>query len=343
MDPRPAISALGRRQHQLVTTWQLALLRISDRQIAQKVARRDWSRPATNVIALTASLTPVQRLAAAVLSLSSPHGAALRVEALVEQGLARTEAVAQAAWAAAPAVAGRSALWLHGIGNAPDKHWLRLPEKGPGSGHRPGTVVRYGPLTGPTLQISGLPCVDVPQAFMDIPGAREHPSTTWLHHDLSGSVARAAALRAMTLSEFSARLDDARRFVGAPVLRAVLADLRGELTHSATEKVARRCVREVLAAFRLDLHPEPYAIRVNERIVGEADIPILALRLDIEVDGPHHQLPDQQRKDQLRDRAVRRASWEVERFPTSLIDLSPQRFKAEMAECISARVLVVAP
>ena len=343
MDKYKAIAAIGKRQHQLITTWQLRMLELSDKAIAERVARREWHRPAVAVISLSGAMSPLRRLAAAVLSLSSPEGADLRVEEAVEGGASRIEALVWAAMAASPTVCGRSALWLHGIGPAPSKPWLRLPRKGAGSSARSDTIVRYGPLTGAVHWLEGLPCVDVEQAFMDIPGGRDHSSPLWLHHNLASLVSRAHARRELTLDQLDGRIAGAPRFVGAPTLRRVLADLRGELSHSATEKKARRMIAEVLRRYELALHPQPYPVVHHREIVGEADLAVVRIALDLEIDGPHHRFPEQQAKDRIRDRRMRRASWEVERFPTELVDLSPARFIAEVEECIVARLKVVPP
>lgn len=303
----------------------------------------EWSRAAPNVISLSGQLTPLRRLAAAVLSLSAPVGADRRVEAAVERGLSRTEALVYAAVSAVPTVCGRSALWLHGVGAAPTKQWLRLPTKGAGTTVRNGTVVRYGAATGEIVWISGLPVVDVEQAFLDVPGAKEHPSDLWLHHDLVKLVAVADSRRATTPDALAARVAAAPRFVGAPVLRRVVSDVRGELSHSATEGTARRIVARVLQPYGLTLEPRPHLVTHQGELAGEADLAVVRVRLDLEVDGPHHQLPEQQRKDRIRDRKMKRAGWEVERFPTELIDLYPNRFAAEVRECVEARLRRLPP
>ena len=283
-------------------------------------------------------MTPIRRLAAVVLSMSSPEGAGLRVEEAVEGGATRSQALTYAALSVAPRVCGRSALWLHGVSPPPQKHWVRVPRKSAGSVRRDGTVFRFGEVSGSLYWLSGLPTVDVEQAFMDIAGAREHRSEIWLHHDLGKAIATAHAKRCTTLEGMQLRIDASGRFVGAPLLRDVVADLRGELAHSATEKRARKIASQILRRYGLELHPEPFLVTAGEEKLGEADLPILAIRLDIEVDGPHHLLPEQQREDRLRDRRMRRADWEVERFSTELIDLSPRQFAAQVEECVQARL-----
>ena len=106
--------------------------------------------------------------------------------------------------------------------------------------------------------------------------------------------------------------------------------MRGESTHSGTEKVARRLVEEVLRPYGLSLHPRPYTVEVDGIPIAEADLAVLEILYDIEVDGPDHLDPDQVLLDQRRDLLMRRAKWEVERFPVELIDAQPRVFQARV-------------
>lgn len=329
-------AGVAERQHMIVALWQLKLLGLSDRAIADRIAAAGWRRVSPGVIALPGTMTPIRRLAASVLAYSSPTGAAQRVEQAAASTGSDVEALVAAAMGSGQVVCGRSALWLHGVTDPPGHQWIRLPAK---TGHveRPGVRLRYGAMTGGVSAREGLPVVDVVQALKDLAGCR-HTRPLPLHHELARDIATADALRLVTLDVLDARLDSDPRFVGAPRLRRVVSDLRAELSHSATERVARRIVGEVVARYGLELHPRPYAISVGDRIVGEADLPVLAIKLDLEIDGPHHLLPRQREEDQVRDRWVRRASWEVERFSTELVDLHPAKFAAAVDECVRARL-----
>jgi hypothetical protein len=343
MDIWNSVAWISTRQHLLITTWQLGLLGLSDSAIDARIQLHGWKRVAPHVIALPGKMTPLRRLAAVLLSLAPAHGADLRVEEHVAGGLTRYEAMVYAALGAGQAVCGRSALWLHGITSAPRRSWVRVPNKSAGSSSRKDALVRYGPCQGAIVWLEGLPVVAVEQAFMDVPGGRDHQSALWLHHDLCKLIATAIAKRLTTLEDLQKVMEAGPRFVGVAALRRVLQDLRGELPHSDTERKARRIATEVLAVHDLQLQPRPHTVEVSGRPIGEADLPVLAILLDIEIDGPHHRLAEQQEKDRLRDRRMRRAGWEIERFPTELIDLSPQRFRAELDECVRARLAAVTP
>lgn len=329
-------AGVAERQHLIVAVWQLKLLGLSDRAIADRITKGGWRRVSPGVIALPGTMTAIRRLAASVLAYSSPTGAAQRVEQAIASTGSEVEALVAAAMGSGQVVCGRSALWLHGVADAPGHQWIRLPAK-TGHAERPGVRLRYGTMTGGVAAREGLPVVDVVQAFKDVAGCRKTRSLR-LHHELARGMATADALRLLTLDGVEARLEADPRFVGAPRLRRVVTDLRGELSHSATERAARRIVGGVLDRYDLQLHPRPYAILLGDRLVGEADLPILAIKLDLEIDGPHHLLPRQRQADQVRDRWVRRASWEVERFGTDLVDLHPEKFAAAVDECVRARL-----
>ncbi len=104
-----------RKQHLLITTWQLRSLSLSDRAIADRIKRHGWARPSRGVLALPGLVTAVRGLAAVVLAYSSPQGAELRIEEAIARGLSQVDAIVYAAMAAGQLVCGRSALWLHGI------------------------------------------------------------------------------------------------------------------------------------------------------------------------------------------------------------------------------------
>ncbi len=117
---------------------------------------------------------------------------------------------------------------------------------------------------------------------------------------------------------------------GQAAVLDLLRALAGPVNHyrSGTEK------RLVKACLALGL-PTP---RVNHRVrttagpAYELDAVWLDVRLDVEVDGPHHLLPSQRRRDRVRDRHLRGDGFEVARFPVEEVDDDP----AEVAERIAA-------
>lgn len=336
------VAAVAERQHLLITVWQLRLLGVSDTELNNRIVDHGWKRKTHGVIALPGPDTGHRKLAAAVLAYSRPTGAAERVADTLKDNAENSttfiDALVEVAMTSGQLVTGLSALWLHGIGAKPPTHTIRLTNKG---GHvaRRGVRLRLGPGSGGTRRIAGLPVVDVEQAFVDAAAGDGELTAAQSHHALARLLATADAKRTTTLDRLDARIQTMGRFVGRPVLLRVIRDLRGELSHSATEAQARQIVAKVLAKYELVLHPRPFGVKVgSSRTVGEADLAILSLCLDIEIDGPHHLLPAQAAADQQRDRRMRRAGWDVERFSTELVDLSPITFAAQVEECVRFRL-----
>jgi len=67
------------------------------------------------------------------------------------------------------------------------------------------------------------------------------------------------------------------------------------------------------------------------------DIAIMDARIDVEVDGPHHDTPSQQAKDAYRDRWLKKQGWEVIRIPTHEIDRDVEGTAATLARILEKR------
>ena len=328
------LSELGVRQHLAVAVWQATALGISGHALRDRVGTHRWARSHAGVVALPGAAGPLHALSAALLAYSRPTSGAARVGTLVKGGMPMIDALVSAGLDAGPLVCGQSALARCGVASDPSEPWLRLPDRY-GHASKEGVRIRYGDYTGQAVWVDGVPCVDVAQAFIDAAPTEEEESSTQRHHRLSRWLAAADARRALTAPELELRIASPRSFYGAPALRRVVADVKGELSHSGTERRARRLAAPVLASFGLRLEPRPYLVEVNGTRLGEADLAVVKIRYDIEIDGPHHLLPAQRQTDEQRDRLMRRrAGWEVERFSTELIDLRPAVFKARVADAV---------
>lgn len=328
-------AAVAERQHMAVATWQLRLLGISEAAITDRPRRHGWRRPHRGVLTMPGSGGPLTEHAAALLAYSRPAKAPARVEELLADDTPLVDALVHAAFRGGPVLCGESALWLYGLQGPPAHPCIRLP-RGSGNATRGGISFRYGPILGEPRWIDDLPLVCVEQAFLDLAGTRGEDRIR-LYHRLVKVISRADGKRITSLPQVDTAMASAGRVVGSVLLGDVLADLRGELSHSGPESGARKCVAEVLKPYGLSLHPRPYEVFLGSRRVGEADLAVVPIRLDLEIDGPHHREPEQRDADQVRDRLVRRAGWEVERFPTELVDLSPRTFKARVDEVVRAR------
>lgn len=328
------VAALGELQHRVVAAWQLAMLGMAESTMRDRLKLHGWRRWSRGVFLLPGEITPLRRLAAALLAYSRPRDAEKRVaEYLAEnEGATLVAALAHVALRSGNVVCGLSAAWLHGLDKAPNQSWLRVRTHC-GQAQRKNVRLCHGTYAGRVVWIEGLPVVAVEQALMDVAGMTED-TPKQRHHRLTKLIATGDALRKTHLDAIEARIAQGANFRGRSALLRACADLRGELSHSRTEAEARTIVGRVLAEFGLQLEPRPQPVELDGRIVGEADLAVLKIRLDVEVDGPHHLLPAQRAKDDARDKLVRRASWHVERYSTELIDLSPNVFEAQVRDTV---------
>lgn len=213
---------------------------------------------------------------------------------------------------------GASALWAYGIlRSEPDEvtilvasnRWLRVPE---------GVRVRYTDDAAALRSISahGLPCTRAARAIGD---HAQRASTT----ELCRVVAEAIQQRRCTLQHVADELDRRQRFPGCGRLRAVVEQLRGELNHSASERLARRLLRD--ASVRVPARPGP--VILHDRPVAEIDLPFYDVSYGVEIDGPPHLLREQAARDTVRDRMLgRECDWTIERFFWFELEEHPKRF-----------------
>lgn len=323
------------QQHLVLAPWQLTALGLCHETIRKHGARHGWRVDDLGMWWLPGSDTDLRRIAAAYLAFSKPTDAWTRLSVKDwEDEEAIAQALVQAARDSDVVACGPTAAWLHGLRDTlPDAVWLLIGVHA-GRRKRGGVRLRYGTLpVGGTTLLENIPVLGIEHTVMD--NARvPMRSRTHLHYELVRLLRRAERQRLTTRKKVRQVVDRPGKFRGKPVLLAVLDDLDGQFTHSDAESDARTLVTEVLAEFGLELHPEPLEIRLNGVRVAEADLPILPIRYDIEVDGPHHQLPEQQAKDRNRDRLVLEAQWFPERFPTELIELSPRTFQAQVRQTV---------
>ncbi|MGI9017809.1 MAG: DUF559 domain-containing protein [Euzebya sp.] len=146
------------------------------------------------------------------------------------------------------------------------------------------------------------------------------------------AISQILARRLATLDSIANMAELRGSFPGSARLRRVLRDFDGEATHSRRERVLRRELRKLGVV----LHPEPLDITDESGLtVGQADIAILDVRLDVEVDGPHHLIPAQQFADRKRDRGLKVLDWDVVRFLIYEIDEDPVRVAREIADLVN--------
>ena len=153
----------------------------------------------------------------------------------------------------------------------------------------------------------------------------------WTEEKVSRTVATAVRLRRTSVASVGREVQRRGRYPGCGVARAVVAALRGELVHSGAERFARAALREL----GLTPGPAPLDLVYNGRVLAQADIPFQPQCLDVEVDGPHHLLPEQATRDRKRDRDVRSLlSWHTVRFLVYEVLRDPRGFALEVRDTL---------
>ncbi len=116
-------------------------------------------------------------------------------------------------------------------------------------------------------------------------------------------------------------LGPAHRTIELPGRARVAREIRGmtgpvdHVRSHAEGRVADACVAAGL--------PRPATnrrVRTSTGAAHELDLAWLDERVDVEVDGPHHLLPEQRRRDRQRDRELRGDAWKVVRVPVEEVD-----------------------
>lgn len=179
----------------------------------------------------------------------------------------------------------------------------------------------------PITTVSRLPTAGVNWCVMD--AARD------LDDDqLARVIARVIAKRATSLKSLIKAGHRRGRWNGARRFRRVTSEMGRGFTHSREERYARGLLRTA----GMTPHPQPFPFRAPDgRIVAEGDIVFTDELLDIEVDGPHHLLPEQQQKDRRRDRELGVLGVAVARFLTYEIRRAPERFVADVQRLRASR------
>lgn len=145
-------------------------------------------------------------------------------------------------------------------------------------------------------------------------------------NDMCRDIATALRIRRCSMSGIRAELDARKRFPGRATLRQAHGLLLGEIVHSAPERLARRLLRGAGMKFG----HKPLSVEVDGRLTAEIDIPFDRIRYGVEIDGPHHLLPNVAAADRARDRKLERVGWTIDRFYWFEVEDRPAYFVAEV-------------
>lgn len=140
-------------------------------------------------------------------------------------------------------------------------------------------------------------------------------------------------LRIVRPKQVVAEIVARKRFPGRGRLRTVADDMTGEVTHSSYERRARR----LLAGANIFPHRRPLTIETAGGLAAEIDLAFPGVLYGVEIDGPHHLLADVAAADRIRDRRLRRAGWEIDRFFWFELEERPTWFVNEVARRLAER------
>ena len=295
-DLRRAITTHARRHHGLITREQLLGLGATGRAI-------DWAIAAGD---LTAVFPGVYRVAGAP---DTWRGRALAAVWRIDRQ-ARRRRGGDGRPATAVAVTGPAAAHLHGL---------------PGFGRPPRLLVvasRRVRSTVPVVHRAALTTADIDEVD-GIPVT----GLAWTTVDLAASCARGPAsdLVAHVLGTGRCRpghlLGPAHRTIELPGRSRIIGEIRtamGPVDHVRSRSEA--ALADACADVGIGPPARNRTVRTSAGRRYELDLAWLAERLDVEVDGPHHLLPTQRRRDRARDRDLRRDGWEVLRVPVEELD-----------------------
>lgn len=235
MDIWMLVALLAERQHGVIALWQLRLLGITDEQVGRRLRREGWRVLAPGVYrrpGVAEAFT--QRAAAAILCVAGPTRVAREVERLRASGCSPLAAVHLAAFGGAlVALTGEAA--AHGRQlTTGQPGTIQVASRGVSGRECPAWITASQAELASCDAIdviTALPMVFVPRLLADLSASWKVRATR--HRDLVRLAAAADGRRALSQSDLDAYLQSRGRFVGAPVLRRVAADLAGTLSHSS--------------------------------------------------------------------------------------------------------------
>lgn len=314
-DLRRAIARHARRHHGVITREWLLAHGATSRAI-------DWAVTARDLVVL---FPGVYRVAGAP---DSWRGRALAAVRRVERQSRRRAGDDEVG--PVVAVAGPAAAHLHGLPG-----YTRAPEVRVIASRRVRSariaVGHCAALTAADVEeVDRIPVVSLAWATVELAAtATRGPAADLLAHVLGTGRCRPGQL-----------IGPAHRTIGMPGRGRVLAAVRA--MHGTVDHVRSRAEADLADACTSAGLPAP---RRNHRVRGpsgttyELDLAWDAPRLDVEVDGPHHLLPEQRRRDRTRDRDLRADRWEIVRVPVEELDEDLAGVVRRIALALDARAV----
>lgn len=293
-DLRLAIVRRAQRQHGLITREQLLELGMTSRAV-------DWALGSGQLVAV---FPGVYRVAGAP---DSWRGRALAAVMRVDRQARRRPRPGRPD--PVVAISGPAAAHLHVLPG-----FSRQPELLVVTSHRASCsrvpVTHRAALTAVDItEVDGIPVTDLAWTVVDV------AATTGRSGDLVTHVLGTGRLRPGQL------LGPAHRTIELPGRGRVVSTIReiaGAVDHVRSR--SEGALADACVAAGLDAPARNRRVQVAAGHTYELDLAWLDHWLDVEVDGPHHLLAAQRRRDRQRDRHLRGDGWQVIRVPVEEVD-----------------------
>lgn len=314
-----------------MAAWQARLLGISQSWLDRQVDSRGWVRDRMGTFRMAGVADAARTTCWSALLVVGEDRSAAMAEARLGEGRDPVGAVTRAARSVGQ-FTGLTAAWLLGADvRPPTPPQLVVPSDVQVVPDRRIRLVRTLYPPGEGDQVGGLPIAPSPRVLWDIAWISRR---WWRVVEVVGDVAvYMDRTRRMAVEELVGAVEEPTAFdlpPGPPAaLRSAAELLRPGFSHSRTEAIAREVVVGLGERHGVQVEPRPHKIRHESRVLAEADIAVIPLRWDLEVDGPHHDAPSMRRRDRSRDGRLRgTVAWTVSRYGYRLIDDDLDQFGA---------------
>lgn len=168
----------------------------------------------------------------------------------------------------------------------------------------------------PPVEISGIPCTPARRLAVDIGAVLGATAYTTVMRDVRRDHAISMKQLAAVLSLHSRHGRD-----GCGPLRRYLERHYG--VDGIPDTTLEQAVLDLIIDHHLPLPVCQYVVSLPGGGHYRLDMAYPDLRLDVEIDGPHHRLPEVAARDVRRDQRLRSLGWEVLRLPEDLVVYTP--------------------
>ena len=330
--PRIAVADLAASQGGHVATWQALALGVPERTFLDRAGREGWTPVHLGVRRLPGvPETEEGRLWAALLSVSPPT--------------AKRRADVQVAVDPVGAVSGWSAARRYGF----DRPEPAVPQVvGPATSISRRDLVRLirsrRGIDGMWSLRDGIPVATPERVLWDCGQlGRRMRGADRLIGDLGVYFDRT---RTFAITDLCCLVLEPDTF-GLPsrvptALRQAAELVADGFSHSKKEARGRTIAQEVCRELGLVGSSRPFGVVDDRGVhVAEIDVAVTEVMVGLEIDGPHHDEPNQRRRDRRRDRRLAPLGWLIIRIPTWLLDVSEDLFRArvrhDLGEALASR------